>query len=127
MKKLYILVLLALLVAAGIFAEETAEKVSADAKTFLETQEGKSAANHQYLDENQFQSFEDRIKLNEYRSRFSAIDGRIYLLKNQISAGQKTRDPDMQALNTKRQQLETQIEEHDKLLDEYRQWVSSLR
>ena len=127
MKKLYILVLLAFIVSAGIFASDTSEKVAADARALLETQEGKSAANHQYLDENVFQSIEDRNTLNEYRSKFSAIDARIYVLKNQISVAQKSRSPDMDALANRRQQLETQIDEHDKLLSEYKQWVSSLK
>ena len=126
MKKLYIMVLLAL-VAATIFALETAEKTAADAKTFLSREEEKSAANHHFLDENVFGSHENRVKLNEYRSKFNAIDARIYVLKNQISVALKASDPDMQAISTKRQQLQAHVDEHDKLLAEYKQWVSTLK
>ena len=126
MKKLYIIVLLAL-IAGGIFAAETSEKVAADARALLETQEEKNAANHQYLDDNVFESIENRQTLNDYRSKFSTIDARIYVLKNQISVAQKSRSPDMQQITLRRQQLQTQIDEHDKLLAEYKQWVSSLK
>ena len=127
MKKLYIVLLLVSITTAGIFAAETPEKVKADAQAFLETEQGKSDANRQFLDESKFSSFEDRQKLNEYRSKFNAVDAKIYVLKNQISVALKSRTPDMNMVNTKHQQLQTQVDEHDKLLSEYKQWVSSLK
>ena len=127
MKKLYIVLLLVLITTAGVFAVETPEKVKADAQAFLEAEQAKSNANRDFLDESKFGSFENRQKLNEYRSKFNTIDAKIYVLKNQISVALKSRTPDMNLVNTKHQQLQTQVDEHDKLLSEYQQWVSSLK
>ena len=127
MKKLYIVLLLVLITAAGVFAYEKPEKVNADAQTFLEKEQAKSDANHLFLDENVFENFENRQKLNDYRSKFGNIDAKIYVLKNQISVALKSRTPDMDLVSAKRKQLESQVDEHDKLLSEYKQWVSNLK
>ena len=127
MKKLYLLIILGLLAAGLVLAQTASEKVSQDAQVFLDSQQEKSDANHQFLEANVFESAENRVKLEEYRKRFNDINGRIYILKNQLTVGQKTRSPDLRALSQKRDQLEGYIKQHDQLLSEYRQWVSSLR
>ena len=126
MKKVYILVLFGLIAISGVFAQ-TNQKVAAEAETFLQTQQDKSAANHQFLDDNVLANQENRLKQDEYRKQFNDINGRIYVLKNQITVAMKSRTPDMQSISTKRKQLENQVEQHDKLLDEYKQWVASLK
>ena len=127
MKKLYIVLILVLITAVGVFAFETPEKVATDAEKLLTAEQAKSDSNRLFLDENKFSSFEDRQKLNEYRSKFGTIDARIYVLKNQISVALKSRTPDMDLVSAKHKQLENQVDEHDKLLSEYKQWVSSLK
>ena len=127
MKKLYIMVLLALVTAGGVFAAETPEKVSTDAKTLLATEEEKASSNHLFMDETVLNNLENRNKLNEFRGKFNAINTQIHVLKNQISVELNSRTPDVQSLSAKRQQLQVQIDEHDKVVAEYKQWVSTLK
>jgi hypothetical protein len=124
MKKLCIgLVLVFIAVAA--FAE-TPQQVATDANVLLQQQQDRSAANHLFMETSVTVSRENRIKLNDYRIRFNAISGRIATVKNQISVGLNVREPNIIALTSLRQQLQGLIDEHDALITEYRQWVSSI-
>ena len=127
MKKIYIAFLLGFILAVSIYAQETPEKVTADAEELLAREQGKSDTNHQFLDDNVFGSFENRQKLNEYRSKFNEVNGRIYILKNQISVALKSRNPDMRLVSTRKRQLQTKVDDHDNLLAEYEKWVASIR
>ena len=127
MKKVCIGVMLALILATGIFAAEMDDKTTADAQELLAREQGKSDENHQFLDEHVFGSLENRQKLNEFRSRFNEVNGQIHLLKNQIAVAMRSRTPDLRSVSDKRQRLEKNVEAHDKLLSEFQQWISSIR
>ena len=126
MKGICIGVLLFVLLTGAVFAE-TNQKVATDAEILLGQQEDRSAANHLFMDSSILVSRENRIKLNEYRSRFNAIAGRIYVLRNRISASLNAREADIKELSTLRQQLEGLIGEHDNLIAEFKQWISSIK
>jgi hypothetical protein len=64
MKGVCIAVLLAVIVAGGVFAE-TPQKVATDAEILLGIEQDKSAANHLFFEESVMGSFENRIKLND--------------------------------------------------------------
>ena len=126
MKGICIAVVFVLLAGAVFANEESPERVATDAQTLLKQQEDKSAANHDFMTSSVLMSRENRIKLNQYRSKFSDISGRIYVLKNRISVGLKANDPKVDEVAAMRERLQGLIEEHDSLVNEYKQWVSSL-
>ena len=117
--------LLFALLAGGVFAE-TPQKVASDAGILLEQQQEKSAENHQFMEESVLVSRENRYKLNDYRSKFRTLSGQIYVVKNKISAAIDLREPDIAMLTSLREQLQGLIDDHDKLIGEFRQWVSTL-
>jgi hypothetical protein len=126
MKGLFFVVLLALLAAGVVFAE-TPQRVATDAEILLGREQDRSASNHLFLEESVLGSFENRIKLNEYRTRFNAISGRIYVVKNQITVALNVREPNIGTVTNLRQQLTNLVNEHDQLITEFRQWTTSLR
>ena len=126
MKRVSIVLALMLLVAGGLFAE-TPQQVSTDANALLGQQQDLAADNRLFMETSVTVSRENRIKLNDYRTRFNAINGRIYRLRNQISVNLNVREPNVGMLTTLRQQLQALIDEQDKLITEYRQWVSSIQ
>ena len=127
MKGICIAVVLVLLATGAVFAnEESPERVATDAQTLLKQQEDKSAANHDFMNSSVLMSRENRIKLNQYRAQFSEISGRIYVLKNRISVGLKAHEPKVDEVAVMRDRLQGLIDEHDKLINEYKQWVASL-
>ena len=118
--------LMLLLIAGAVFAE-TPQQVSTDANLLLGQQEDGSAANHLFMETSVIVSHENRIRLNDYRSKFNSLSGRIYRLKHQISVNLNVREPNVIALAGMRTQLQGLIDEHDRLITEFRQWVSSLQ
>jgi hypothetical protein len=90
-------------------------------------QQDKSTANHLFMEESVIVSHENRIKLNDYRVKFNSISGRIYILRNQISTALNVREPNVIVLASLRQQLQGLIDEHDKLINEFKQWSGSLK
>ena len=126
MKSICFGVLLLVLLTGAVFAE-TNQKVATDAEILLGQQEDRSAANHLFMDSSVLVSRENRIKLNEYRSKFNAIAARIYLVRNRISTSLNARDTDIAQLSALRQQLEGLIGEHDNLISEFKQWISSIK
>ena len=125
MRNICIVLFLVLVAAGGLFAE-TDQQVSTDANILLGQQQDGSADNHLFMETSVLVSRENRIKLNDYRAKFSALSGRIYRLKNQISVNLNVREPNVVALASMRTQLQGLIDEHDRLITEFRQWVSSL-
>ena len=126
MKRVSIVLVLTLLVAGGLFAE-TPLQVSTDANVLLSQQQDLSAENHLFMDTSVIVSQENRIKLNDYRTRFNAISGRIFRLKNQISVNLSVREPNVVLLASQRTQLQALIDEHDKLVADFKQWASSIQ
>jgi uncharacterized coiled-coil DUF342 family protein len=126
MKSLFFVVLLALITAGNIFAESP-QKVTADAENFLTQQQERSASNHLFMEETAIVSHENRNKLNDYRSRFNNLNGRITVLKNQINVALKAREPDLNAISIHRKQLQGLIDEHDKLISEFNGWASTIK
>ena len=124
MKRLCILI--AFVFFAGFASADTGEKVASEAESYLASQQEKSDGYHRFLDENPFGNLENREKLNDFKKRFNAVTGKIFVLKNQISGEQKSRSPNLNALAGHRSQLEALVSEHDDLLAEYKKWVSSL-
>jgi len=125
MKRVWIVLVLVLLAAGGLFAE-TPQQVATDATALLGRQQDFSTDNHLFMETSVLESRENRIKLNDYRVKFNAITARIYRVKNQISTNLSVREPNVAALAAMRTQLQSLIDEHDKLIAEYKQWVSSL-
>jgi hypothetical protein len=125
MKRASIVLVLILLAAGGLFAE-TPQQVSTDANALLGQQKDLSADNHLFMQTSVIVSQENRIKLNDYRTKFNAISGRIYKMKNQISVNLNVREPNVIMLATLRTQLQAMIDEHDKLVTDFQQWVSSI-
>jgi len=126
MKRVSIVLVLILLAVGGLFAE-TPQQVSTDANVLLGQQQDLAADNRLFMETSVIVSRENRIKLNDYRTKFNAISGRIYRLKNQISVNLNVREPNVIALASMRQQLQGLIDEHDRLITEYRQWVTSIQ
>ena len=126
MKKIFAVLILATLVAGVSFAQSQ-DKVTSSANFLLDQQQDKSKENHLFIDQSVIVSFENRMKLNEYRAKFNSYNGRIYVLKNQIMNGINSYSPDVVTLAVQRQQLQELVDEHDKLIAEFRQWVSSLK
>jgi hypothetical protein len=126
MRGICIGLLLVLVAAGGAFAE-TAEKVASDADILLGVQQDRSAANHLFMEDSVLMSYENRIKLNDYRTKFNALGGRIYVLKNQITTALNAREPNVTSVTNLRQQLQSLIDQHDSLINEFKQWTTSLR
>ena len=126
MKSLFFVVLLALITAGGIFADSP-EKVLADADSFLTLQQDKSATNHLFMEETTTDGFENRYKLNDYRARFVNLNGRISVMKNQINVALRAREPDIHAIYIYRHELQSLIDEHDRLINEFNVWVNKLK
>ena len=117
--------ILLVLASAGIFAE-TQQRVALDAEVLLGQQEDRSADNHLFLETSILLSYENRIMLNNYRTRFNSYSSRILTLRHQISNALSAREPRVDTVTSLRRQLESLVSEHDALLREFRQWVSNL-
>ena len=126
MKGICIGVLFFVLLAGAVFAE-TPQKVVTDAEILLGQQQDRSTSNHIFLDTGLLTSRENRIKLNEYRQRFNAISGRIYVLRNRLTSSMSAREPNINELQAMRQQMEGLVKEHDDLIGEFRSWISSIQ
>ena len=126
MKILTLGLLLFVLAAGGLFAE-TSLRIATDAENLLGIQEDRSASNHLFLETSLLLKYENRVKLNDYRVRFNAISARILALRNQVTNALQAREPRIDRISNLRGQLESLIGEHDALLSEFRQWVSTLR
>jgi len=126
MKKLIITIFLLSIAATVIFAQESSEKIITDANALLRAMEAKSEEYHLFLGIDAFQNIENRAILNEYRTKFSSINARINNLKNRISIAQRSRDPNIESIRQQRQELQSQVDEYDGLLSDFRQWVSRL-
>ena len=113
--------------AAGFIFAETAQHVSRDADILLAEQEDRSANNRLFMETSIIENHENRIRLNDYRSRFNAMNGRIAQLRTQISTAWNVREPDVTAIASMRTRLQALISEHDALVAEFRQWTSTLR
>ena len=124
--KIITLGLLLFLAASGAFAE-TSQRVAIDAELLLGQQTDRSAEYQLFLETSILANYENRIKLNEYRTKFNALSGRIYILRNQITVALNVREPRIETVSSLRQQLQNLINEHDTLLDEFRTWVATLR
>ena len=125
MKRFCIFILIVL--AAGFVFAETPEKVSSDADALQTVQQGKSDEYHLFLQDSALDSYENRDKLNDYRARFNAITGKIIVSQNQIATEMKSRSPNTSQIQQIRQRMQGQVDEHDKLLAEYKDWVTSLK
>ena len=117
--------LLLILVSGGVFAESQ-QRVALDAGVLLGQQEDRSADNHLFLESSILVSYENRITLNNYRTRFNSYSSRILTLRHQISNALSAREPRVETVSSLRRQLESLVAEHDALLNEFRQWVSNL-
>ena len=126
MKKIILTVMFLTILTAGVFAQDSSEKISADANALLTSLEARSEAYHSFLDGDVFANVENRFKLNEYQRQFTDMNAKIYHLKNKISIGQRSRDPDINTINKQRDELKNYVDEYDKLLSEFKQWVSGL-
>ena len=124
--KIITLGVLLVLAAGGVFAE-TPQRVATDAEILLGIQQDFSAENRLFLESSILLNHENRIKLNEYRSRFNAIQGRIHILKHQITTALSARDPRIEVISSLRQQLTNLVDEHERIVNEFREWVSTLR
>ena len=125
--KIFSLGLLIFIFAAGICFGETPERVSRDAEVLLGQQTDRSRDNHLFMETYILTNFENRVILNDYRTRFNAITARITSLRHQIVVALGYREPRITMIAGLRNQLEGLIEEHDALLEDFRQWVSSLQ
>ena len=125
MKRFYFLIILIL--ACGFAFAETKEKVVSNSESLLMTQQDKNDEYHAFLDGNAFANHENRQKLNEYRRRFQDITGKIHVLRGQMRTEMSSRSPNLNALSIQRSRLETLVGEHDDLLEEFKQWVDSIR
>ena len=125
MKRLCFVLLFVL--AAGFIFAETAQHVARDADILLAQQEDRGANNRLFMETSIVTDHANRIRLNDYRSRFTALNGRIHQLRNQISVAWNVREPNVRAIETMRTQLQGLIDEHDRLTTELRQWVGTLR
>ena len=126
MKRIWIVALLVLLSAGGVFADSP-RRVAIDAEFLLGAQQDRSVDNHLFLEETVLGNYENRIRLNEYRVRFNAISGRIFQLRHRITVAMRVRDPSIATVTGLREQLQSLVQEHDNLLNEFRQWVGTLR
>ena len=124
--KIFSLGLLLLVLASGGLFAETLERVAIDAEILLGQQQDRSADNHMFLESSILVSYENRIALNNYRTRFNSYSSRILNLRHQISVALSAREPRVDTVTSLRRQLEGLVGEHDALLAEFRQWVSNL-
>ena len=126
MKKLVITIFLLSIAATVIFTQESSEKILTDANALLRSLEAKSEEYHLFLGIDAFQNVENRVILNEYRTKFSSMNAKMYNLRNRISIAQRSRDPDIESIKQQRQELQSQVDEYDGLLSDFKQWVSRL-
>ena len=126
MKKLIIAIFMLSIAAAVIFAQDTTEKISADANALLKAMEAKSDEYHLFLSIDAFQNVENRAILKDYQTKFSSMNAKINNLKNRIAIAQRSREPDIESIRQQRQDLQGQVDEYDRLLSDFRQWVSRL-
>ena len=125
MKVLSLALLVLVLAAGGVYAE-TASRVLLDAEILLGQQQDRSAENRLFMETSILVNHENRIRLNDYRSRFNNINSRINIVKNQINTAINVRVPRIEEISFLRQQLQGLMDEHNRLINDFRQWVSSL-
>ena len=125
--KVLSLVLLIFIFAAGIGFAETSERVYRDADVLLGQQTDRSRDNHLFMETYILTNYENRMRLNDFRTRFNAVTARITNVRHQIVVAISYREPRVTMIAGLRNQLEQLINEHDAILDEFRQWVSTLQ
>ena len=125
MKILSLGILLLVLASGGIFAESN-QRVATDAEILLGQQVDWSESNRLFLELSIMASYENRIILNDYRTRFNAIGYRIVSVRHSLTNALNVREPRMETVNGLRRQLQSLVNEHDNLIDDFRQWVENL-
>ena len=114
-------------VVAGAFSNESPLRVATDAELLLGQELDRAADHRLFMESSVLESHENRITLNNYRTRFNAISGRIISIRHQINNALGVREPRVETISTLRRQLQVLMDEHDALIDEFRQWTSGLQ
>ena len=125
MKILSLGILLLVLATGSVFAESN-QRVATDAEILLGQQVDWAESNRLFLELSIMASYENRIILNDYRTRFNAIGYRVVNVRHQLTNALNVREPRMETVNGLRRQLQSLVIEHDNLIDEFRQWVENL-
>jgi len=126
MKKLIVVLLLLSISTTVIFAQDSASKITADANALLKAMESKSDEYRLFLSIDAFQNVENRAMLEEYRTKYNDMNSKMFHLKNRIAIAQRARNPDIESIRTQRQELQSQVDEYDRMVSDFRQWVSRL-
>ena len=125
--KIFSITLLLFVLAGAVVFGETQQRVTTDAEILLGIQEDRAADNRLFLDSSVLMSYENRIILNNYRVRFNAVTGRIQIVRHQITNALQAREPSIDRVNSLRDQMQNLVNEHESLLNDFRQWISSIR
>ena len=125
--KIFSITLLLFVLAGAVVFGETPQRVATDAEILLGIQEDRAADNRIFLESSVMMSYQNRIILNNYRVRFNAITGRIQIIRHQITNALQSREPSIDRVNSLRDQMQNMVNEHEQILNEFRQWLSSIR